>query len=137
MTGAESLMRWPGAPNRMLPEHTEVVSLAGPEEDVGAALAAVADELSTPAGAGSGSFARLNPPRRPLGALDANSLAAAVAATLPEDAIVVDEGATSSVMLYPALACAVPHTWLTLTGGAIGQGLPCATGAAIPAPIGV
>ncbi len=129
-----AMFGWPGAPNRMLPEHVEVVSLAGPEEDVGAALAAVADELSTPAGAGSGSFARFNPPPRPSGALDANSLAAAVAATLPEHAILVDEGATSSVMLYPALACAAPHTWLTLTGGAIGQGLPCATGAAIACP---
>jgi acetolactate synthase-1/2/3 large subunit len=48
--------------------------------------------------------------------------------------VVVDEGATSSVLLYPALASAAPHTWLTLTGGAIGQGLPCATGAAIACP---
>jgi acetolactate synthase-1/2/3 large subunit len=47
---------------------------------------------------------------------------------------VVDEGATSSVALYPALASPAPHTWLTLTGGAIGQGFPCATGAAIASP---
>jgi len=127
-----AMFGWPGARNRMLPEHVEVVSLAGPEEDGGTALAAVADELSAPAG--SGSFATFNPPPRPSGALDANTLAVAVAATLPEQAIVVDEGATSSVLLYPALACAAPHTWLTLTGGAIGQGLPCATGAAIACP---
>jgi acetolactate synthase-1/2/3 large subunit len=57
-----------------------------------------------------------------------------VAATLPEHAVVMDEGATSSVLLYPLLASAAPHTLLTLTGGAIGQGLPCATGAAIACP---
>jgi len=127
-----AMFGWPGAPNRMLPEHVEVVSLAGPEEDVAAALAAVADVMS--AAAGSGAFAPFDPPARPAGSLDANTLAVALAATLPEHAIVVDEGATSSVMLYPALASAAPHTWLTLTGGAIGQGLPCATGAAIACP---
>jgi len=127
-----AMFGWPGAPNRMLPEHVQVVSLAVPDEDVAAALAAVADELSAPAGAGS--FATFNRPPRPSGSLDASTLAAAVGATLPEHAIVVDEGATSSVLLYPALACAAPHTWLTLTGGAIGQGLPCATGAAIACP---
>jgi acetolactate synthase I/II/III large subunit len=29
---------------------------------------------------------------------------------------------------------AAPHDWLQITGGAIGQGFPCATGAAIAAP---
>lgn len=62
------------------------------------------------------------------------SLGAAVAATLPEDAIVVDEGATTSVFAYPALGSSAPHSWLTLTGGAIGLGMPCATGAAIACP---
>ena len=128
-----AMFGWPGASSRMLPEHVKVISLARSEEDVGAALAAVADELSMPAGSGS-SLAPFNPPPKPSGPLDANTLAAAVAAILPEHAVVVDEGATSSVLLYPALASAAPHTWLTLTGGAIGQGLPCATGAAIACP---
>jgi len=128
-----AMFGWPGAPSRTLPEHVTVVSLARAEEDVGAALAAVADELSAPAGSGS-SLATFNPPPKPSGPLDASTLAAAVGAILPEHAVVVDEGATSSVLLYPALASAAPHTLLTLTGGAIGQGLPCATGAAIACP---
>ena len=33
-----------------------------------------------------------------------------------------------------ATAGAPPHDWLTLTGGAIGQGLPVATGAAVACP---
>lgn len=127
-----ALFGWPGAPSRMLPEHVGVVSLAQADEDIEAALAAVADDLR--AAAGGGPVASLAPGARPSGPLDASTLAAAVAATLPEGAVVVDEGATSSVLLYPALASAPPHTWLTLTGGAIGQGLPCATGAAIACP---
>ena len=127
-----AMFGWPGARSRMLPEHVDVSCLARADEAVETALAAVADELSAPARAGC--LATFDPPAKPSGALDANTLAAAVAATLPEHAIVMDEGATSSVMLYPALASAAPHTWLTLTGGAIGQGLPCATGAAIACP---
>jgi acetolactate synthase-1/2/3 large subunit len=127
-----AMFGWPGAQSRMFPEHVEVVSLARAGEDIEAALAAVADGLRAPAR--SGCLATFDPPLRPSGRLDANTLAAAVAATLPEGAVVVDEGATSSVLLYPALASAAPHTWLTLTGGAIGQGLPCATGAAIACP---
>jgi acetolactate synthase-1/2/3 large subunit len=124
-----AMFGWPGARSLMLPAGVEVVSLARPDEDVETALAAVADRLS--ASARCARRATFDPPAKPSGALDANTLAAAVAATLPEHAVVVDEGATSSVLLYPALASAAPHAWLTLTGGAIGQGLPCATGAAI------
>lgn len=127
-----ALFGWPGSQSRMLPEHVEVLSLARAGEDVERALAAVADELRAPPGGGL--VAAFEPAIRPSGPLDASTLATAVAATLPAGAVVVDEGATSSVLLYPALASAAPHTWLTLTGGAIGQGLPCATGAAIACP---
>jgi acetolactate synthase-1/2/3 large subunit len=65
--------------------------------------------------------------------LDVFSLAAAIGATLPAGAIVVDEGQTSSLGLWDALA-AVPHDLLALTGGAIGGGPPLAVGAALAAP---
>ena len=122
---------WAGAPSRMLPEQIEVAVLAEPNEDVTTALEALADAIGAPK---HGVLAPFAPPPKPSGALDAATLATAVAATLPEHAIVVDEGATSSVFLYPALASAAPHSWLTLTGGAIGQGMPCAVGAAIACP---
>ena len=38
------------------------------------------------------------------------------------------------MFLAAATAGAPPHDWLTLTGGAIGQGLPLAAGAAIASP---
>ena len=62
------------------------------------------------------------------------TLAAAVGAVLPEGAIVVDEGNTSGLFVAGATAGAPRHDWLTLTGGAIGIGLPMATGAAVAAP---
>jgi acetolactate synthase-1/2/3 large subunit len=127
-----AMFGWPGAASRMLPEHVEVVTLAHMDENVDDALAAVADAF--PKLARIATIAAFDPPPVPSGALDSYSLAAAIAATLPEHAVLVDEGATSSVPLYPALECAAPHSLLTLAGGAIGQGLPCATGAAIACP---
>jgi len=46
----------------------------------------------------------------------------------------VDEAATSGLTYFPSAAGAPPHTVMTLTGGAIGFGLPCAVGAAIACP---
>ena len=56
------------------------------------------------------------------------------AALLPEDAIVVDESVTFGRGFFPAHASAAAHDWLQVTGGAIGGGMPLATGAAIGAP---
>ena len=46
----------------------------------------------------------------------------------------MDEGATSGLPHFLASAGAPPFTYLTITGGSIGQGLPCATGAAVACP---
>ena len=61
-------------------------------------------------------------------------MAAAIGALLPEGAVVSDEGNTSGIFVSGATAGAPPHDWLCLTGGAIGQGLPLATGAAVACP---
>jgi acetolactate synthase-1/2/3 large subunit len=53
---------------------------------------------------------------------------------LPEGAIVSDEAQTSGVTFAAASAGAPRHDVLTLTGGAIGQGLPVAVGAAVACP---
>ena len=59
---------------------------------------------------------------------------AALAAAMPEGAIVMDEAATSGAPFQAASVAGPPHTYLSLTGGAIGQGMPCATGAAVACP---
>src|SRR5205807_3605115 len=45
-----------------------------------------------------------------------------------------DEAQTSGVTVAGQTAGAPRHDWLTLTGGAIGQGLPVAVGAAVACP---
>ncbi len=62
------------------------------------------------------------------------SIAAVVAALMPEGSIVSDEAVTSRWQVLSATQGAAPHDWLTITGGAIGQGLPVATGAALACP---
>jgi acetolactate synthase-1/2/3 large subunit len=70
----------------------------------------------------------------PSGALTSASAAEVIGALLPERAIVVDESNTSGLSLPQATAAAPAHDWLTLTGGAIGYGIPTAVGAAVAAP---
>jgi acetolactate synthase-1/2/3 large subunit len=53
---------------------------------------------------------------------------------MPEGAIVSDEAQTSGVTFAAASAGAPRHDVLALTGGAIGQGLPVAVGAAVACP---
>ena len=71
---------------------------------------------------------------RPDGPLTARKVCQAIGAILPEGAIVSDEAITSAAALPASTAGAPRHDWLTLTGGAIGQGLPVAVGAAIACP---
>jgi acetolactate synthase-1/2/3 large subunit len=117
-----SFFAYPGLPSDLVPDGASVHTLADGTEDVTATLEALADRVAP------GTAPQL------AGALDVTTLAAAVGATLPENAIVVDEAQTSSLGLPAATANAARHDWITETGGAIGQGLPCALGAAIAAP---
>ncbi len=68
------------------------------------------------------------------GKLNSMNLAAILAELLPENAIVSDEGATQGGASMLMCAGAKKHDWLQLTGGAIGQGLPLAVGAAVACP---
>ena len=58
-------------------------------------------------------------------------LARTVAALVPEGGIVVDESVSFGRGFYKETHAAPPHDWLHLTGGAIGGGIPMATGAAV------
>jgi acetolactate synthase-1/2/3 large subunit len=93
-------------------------------------LADIADTLGAPAFSET-SAASVELPK---GALRSDNWAAVVGALLPEHAIISDEANTSGLLLPDATAASPPHDVLTLTGGAIGQGLPVALGAAIAAP---
>jgi len=73
-------------------------------------------------------------PSHVTGALTPEVLAEVVADHIQEGTIVVDEANTSGIFLAAATSHAPQHRWLSLTGGAIGQGLPVALGAALGAP---
>ena len=122
---------YPGLPSSLVPAGCEVDVLAAAGDDVAGALTALADLVAP------GTKPRPQQPERPAlpdGELTAERAAAIIGALLPEDAIVSDEANTSGLWLPGATAGAPPHDWLTLTGGAIGQGLPAATGAALACP---
>ena len=125
-----SFFAYPGKPSDLVPEGCSVHVLAGPT-GAAAALAALADDITPGTTA---AVAALSRPQLPTGALTAVSVADVVGALMPENAIVVDESNTSSVPLTAATAGAPAHDWLTLTGGAIGYGIPAAVGAAVAAP---
>ncbi len=67
----------------------------------------------------------------PTGSLDSKKLSLIIGDLLPENAIISDESNTAGIYLSKATESSNYHRLLTLTGGAIGQGMPVATGAAI------
>ncbi len=125
-----SFFAYPGMPSDLVPAGCAVHVLA---EHGGAAdaLAALADEIAPGTVAPVAAASR---PPLPTGALTSASAADVIGALMPEGAIVVDESNTSGLMLPQATAGAPAHDWLTLTGGAIGYGIPTAVGAAVAAP---
>lgn len=124
---------YPGKPSLMQPEGTAVHVLARRNENSVAALAALAAELSLPPPQSVGASGSERP-RFERGPLTSQGVAQTLAALLPEQAIVIDESVSFGFALYPGTHHAAPHDWLQLCGGAIGEGMPLATGAAIAAP---
>ncbi len=122
---------YPNKPGFMAPPDCEVLVLARPEQDALDALARVAEGLGAAPVAHRPAGPRPAPAR---GAVTSEAVAQTLAALLPEDAVVVDESITVGRAFYPGTQDAAPHDWLQLTGGAIGGGIPMATGAAVGAP---
>jgi acetolactate synthase-1/2/3 large subunit len=127
-----SFFAYPNKPSDLVPEGCEVHVLAADGSDAVGALVHLADVVD--AGADSATRQPAQRPERPAGALTAEAVANAVGALLPEGAIVSDEANTAGLWASGATAGAPCHDWLTLCGGAIGQGLPVATGAAVACP---
>jgi acetolactate synthase I/II/III large subunit len=126
-----SFFAYPGQPSSLVPDGCQVSMLAAAGDDVGGALASLADAVAPDTKPLAREPER---PAQPDGDLTGESAGAVLGALLPEGAIVSDEANTSGLWLPGATAGAPPHDWLTLTGGAIGQGLPLATGAAVACP---
>ncbi len=123
---------YPDQPSELTPPGCEPLVLSHPHEDGTGALEALAEALGARANAMAPGL------RLPEGSGDAPltnaAIMRAVARHLPENAIVSDETISSGFADYPLLGTAAPHDCLQLTGGAIGDGMPVATGAAIACP---
>jgi acetolactate synthase-1/2/3 large subunit len=125
-----SFFAYPDKPSVIAADDCEVITLADGSQDPVEALTALVELLD----AGDVDGPEPLVPDRPTGPLDTNLFAQAIAATLPVEAVVVDESNTSGLSLQSATAGCAPHDWLSLTGGSIGIGLPLATGAAVATP---
>lgn len=127
-----SYFGYAGKPSQ-LAQSERLLELASPGEDCALALEQLAERLRGTAGTSSA------PPTPSFHCEDSDNLspiaiAEELALQLPEAAIVSLEGSTLG---GPYLQCAHRarrHRVMTNTGGAIGQGLPCAVGAAVAAP---
>jgi len=121
---------YPGKPSVLVPDGCTPMILGGPESDSAAILGALADALGAKATADA---APLDLPGPPTGALNAATVGASIARHMPEGTFVSDDGVSNGLPCFMMTGRARPHEWMMLTGGAIGQGLPLALGAAVAA----
>ncbi|WP_427185038.1 acetolactate synthase large subunit [Bordetella bronchialis] len=122
---------YPDKPAVMYPDDCMVHVLAREDQDALDALSRLAEALDARAAAPVTERIAVEPAR---GAITSEAVAQTVAALLPANAVIVDEGVSFGRAFYPGTTNTVPHDWLQITGGAIGNGLPLATGAALGAP---
>jgi acetolactate synthase-1/2/3 large subunit len=127
-----SFFAYPGKKSYLVADGCEVHELAGPADDMLGTLEALVDALD--AASAEPAVQQPSTPAQPAGPLTAEKVCEAIGMLLPEGAIVSDEAVTSGGTLPVNTAGAPRHDWLTLTGGAIGQGLPVAAGAAVACP---
>jgi acetolactate synthase-1/2/3 large subunit len=127
-----SAFAYPGQSSSLVPVGCDVHEVSSPTSDVVRSLEALVEAVG--ASAARPEVEPQSIPPRPDGPLTAEKICQAIGAILPEGAIISDEGITSVAALPTNTAGAPRHDWLTLAGGAIGQGLPVAVGAAIACP---
>uniref|UniRef100_UPI001F005DBF acetolactate synthase large subunit n=1 Tax=Falsiroseomonas oryziterrae TaxID=2911368 RepID=UPI001F005DBF len=119
---------YPGKPSRHHREDADILLLTRYEADPVQALSALAEELGAPAAAIPDPGPR---PEAARGAPTPEGLARTLAATMPDGAIVADESVSFGRGFFKETHAAPAHDWLQITGGAIGCGIPLATGAAV------
>ncbi|MEZ4619713.1 MAG: acetolactate synthase large subunit [Caldilineaceae bacterium] len=123
---------YPNSPSTMSPPDALLHTLANADDDVLGALDALAEELAAPHTVGP--VQERLCPDLPTGPLNAEKIWQALAHLLPEESIIADESITASWGAGKWMGGAPTHDWLAVMGGAIGQGIPVATGAAVACP---
>lgn len=123
---------YPGKPDYLVGSDTEMIPLARAGDDLHETLRELAARVDA-----LGEKPVLVPETElapPEGRLTAEAVLRAVSATMPRNAIIVDESITAGRMFFPFSRAAQPHDYLQLTGGSLGCGIPVSTGAAIACP---
>ena len=121
---------YPNKPSTHYRADAQLHVLTRPEQDPLQALHRLVEALRAPPAAIP------DPGPRPSvaeGPPTSDKLARTLAALMPENAIVSDESVSYGRGFYKHSHAAPAHDWLHLAGGAIGDGMPVATGAAIGA----
>ena len=120
---------YPEKPGMLYRPGMRIHELVGADGDIPYALEALAEAV----GAKKSMAAKvdLDLPARPTGSITPEKIGQLLAATLPDDAIVVDESLTTGRSFIAATRSSRPHDWMPPTGGSIGFALPAAAGAAI------
>ena len=125
---------YPGMPSRLAPPECKIVTLATPAHNIDDALSRLADELGVGAAPRSRARKRAGEHGAPNGALTEDAISVILAQTLPDNAIICDEGLTSARRFFSLAQDAPAHDYLMNTGGSIGIGIPLAIGAALACP---
>lgn len=125
-----SFFAYRGQPSRLVPDGCRVVRLNHRHEDGAGALAALAELVGADAAPAAAPAPR---PELPTGKLSSRGVGQILAALVPDGAVVTSDSGGGGAA-FPPLQQSVRHTWLHLTGGAIGQAGPAAVGAAIACP---
>ncbi|MBN8888838.1 MAG: acetolactate synthase large subunit [Rhodospirillales bacterium 70-18] len=121
---------YPNKPGSPVPADAELHVMSRPEHDQAQALAALAEELGNPPAVAAPGYDKVDAAR---GKVTSEAFAQSLTALLPEQAIIADESVTFGRAIYGNTHGAAPCDWLSVTGGAIGGGIPLATGAAVAA----
>jgi len=127
-----SFFAYPDKPSEFFQPGTRILSLARIDQDISYALEALAHAVKAERAAAP--VAKLDLPARPSGSVTPEKLGALIAATLPDNAIVVDESVSTGRTFMAASETARPHDWILPTGGSIGFAMPAAIGAAVACP---
>jgi acetolactate synthase I/II/III large subunit len=127
---------YPGVRSRILADEQERITLCTDRQDVVKALEYLADALGAPSHLtiDDNLIMRQQRPEIPNGELTGEKACLTLAAMQPENAIIVDESVTSGSLYFFPTPTLPTHSLMTLSGGSLGQGIPCATGAAIACP---
>lgn len=130
-TAPVAFFAYPNTPSVLVPEGCATHVLAERGQNGAEALDALADALGAPQAATPNAS---EIPATPTGDINPYAIGASIARHMPEGTVVCDDAVTSGMPIFLQTKGAKPHDWLMLTGGAIGQAIPLAVGAAVACP---